>query len=204
MNKPTTQSQRLKDDNLMQYVEQIITNMRAAIATYPEPVPELTVVETALIDFRLSATEAAYRDGRAIRIRQDKRKHLEYLLSELAKYVDTIANKDANLILASGFVLPKETQSYAGPVPKATHLVAHPQQVGSRRIKLKVDRWKGARMYQFQFRKKGETEWSTQFSSKSSCILEGLEMFQEYEFRATYIGISPEPNYSNVVASYVV
>lgn len=204
MSKPTTLSQRLKDDNLMQYVEQIITNMRAAATTFPEPVPGLDVVEAALIDFRLSATEAAYRDARAIRIRKDKKKQLEYLLSELAKYVDTIANKDANVVLASGFSLPKEAQSYAGPVPKATHLRAEPQQVGSRRIKMKVDRWKGARMYQFQFRKKGETEWITQFSSKSTCVLEGLEMFQEYEFRATYVGISPEPNYSNLVASYVV
>ncbi len=204
MSKPTTQSQRLKDDNLMQYAEQIITNMREAVTIYPEPVPGLDTIETALIDFRLSATEAAYRDGRAVRIRRDKKKQLEYLLSELAKYVDTVANKDANLILASGFALPKGAQSYAGPVPKATHLVAEPQQVGSRRIKLKVDRWKGARMYRFDSRKKGETEWSTQFCSKSTCILEGLEMFEEYEFRASYVGINPEPNYSAVVSSYVV
>lgn len=204
MSKPVTQAQRLKDDNLMQYVEQIITNMRAATAMYPEPIPGMDIMEEALTDFRLSATEAAYRDGRAIRIRQDKRKHLEYLLSELAKYVDTVARRDENLVLASGFALPKEAQSYSGSVPTATHLMAQPQEVGSRRIKLKVDRWKGARMYLFQFRKKGETEWSAQFSSKSSCLIEGLEMFQEYEFRATYMGISPEPNYSNIISSYVV
>ncbi len=204
MSKPTTQSQRLKDDNLMQYAEQIITNMREAVAIYPEPQPGLSVIETALIDFRLSATEAAYRDSRAIRLRKDKRTHLEYLISELAKYVDTVANKDENMVLASGFALPKEAQSYAGPVPKASHLRAEPQEVGSRRIKLKVDRWKGARMYRFELRKKGETEWSVHFCSKSTCILDGLEMFEEYEFRATYVGISTEPNYSNVVASYVV
>ena len=204
MNKPTTKSQRLKDDNLMQYVEQIITNMREAVTIFPEPVPGLNTIETALIDFRISATEAAYRDSRAIRLRKDKRTHLEYLISELAKYVDTIAGRDANKVLASGFALPKDAQSYAGPLPKASHLRAEPQEVGSRRIKLKIDRWKGARMYRFEWRKKAETEWSVQFSTKSTCILEGLEIFQEYEFRATYIGINPEPNYSNVVASYVV
>lgn len=204
MNKPTTKSQRLKDDNLMQYVEQILTNMREAVAIFPEPLPGLNTIETALIDFRMSATEAAYRDSRAVRLRNDKRAHLEYLISELAKYVDTIAGRDANKVLASGFALPKDAQSYAGPLPKASHLRAEPQEVGSRRIKLKIDRWKGARIYRFEWRKKGETEWSVQFSTKSTCILEGLEMFQEYEFRATYIGIDPEPNYSNVVASYVV
>lgn len=204
MNKPTTKSQRLKDDNLMQYVEQILTNMREAVAIFPEPLPGLNTIETALIDFRMSATEAAYRDSRAVRLRNDKRAHLEYLISELAKYVDTIAGRDANKVLASGFALPKDAQSYAGPLPKASHLRAEPQEVGSRRIKLKIDRWKGARIYRFEWRKKGETEWSVQFSTKSTCILEGLEMFQEYEFRTTYVGIDPEPNYSNVVASYVV
>lgn len=204
MNKPTTKSQRLKDDNLMQYVEQIMTNMREAVAIFPEPLPGLNTIETALIDFRISATEAAYRDSRAVRLRNDKRAHLEYLISELAKYVDTIAGRDANKVLASGFALPKDAQSYAGPLPKASHLRAEPQEVGSRRIKLKIDRWKGARIYRFEWRKKDETEWSVHFSTKSTCILEGLEMFQEYEFRATYVGIDPEPNYSNVVASYVV
>src|SRR5690606_15310989 len=171
---------------------------------FPEPLPGLNTIETALIDFRMSATEAAYRDSRAVRLRNDKRAHLEYLISELAKYVDTIAGRDANKVLASGFELPKDAQSYAGPLPKASHLRAVPQEVGYRRIQLEINSWIGAHIYRFAGRKKGETEWSVQFSTKSTCILEGLEMFQEYEFRASYLGINPEPNYSDIVASYVV
>src|SRR5690606_21284645 len=124
--------------------------------------------------FRLSATEAAYRDTRAIKIREAKRKELVHLLHELAKYVDTVAQKDVSIILAAGFVPSKEAESYAGYIPKATRLIAKPQEIGSSRIKLKVERWQGARMYQFEFRKKGiETLWSKQLSSKSTCMLEG-------------------------------
>ncbi|WP_140937442.1 hypothetical protein [Sphingobacterium lumbrici] len=205
MRKPTTQSQRLGDTDLMQYTEQIVTKMGEAIAIFPDPVPELNEIETALTDFRLSTTEAAYRDKRAILIRRGKRKELEYLISELSKYVDTVAHNDPTIILAAGFMPTQEAQSFAGPAPKAKRLVAEPQQVGSSRIKLKVDRWKGARMYQFQFRKKGsDAPWSDLLSSKSTCTIEGLEMFGEYEFRATYIGIDPTPNYSEIVSSYVV
>lgn len=205
MKRPTTQSHLLGDDAMMQYVEQIITEMKANEVLFPDPVPALNVVETALAAFRLSATEAAYRDTRAVKIRKAKRKALVYQLRELSKYVDTVAQKDVTIILAAGFVPSKEAESYAGYIPKATRLVAKPQEIGSSRIKLKVDRWEGARMYQFEFRKKGaETAWSVQLCSKSTCLLEELDQFAEYEFRVTYIGINPKPNYSDIVSSYVV
>lgn len=197
-------AQKLKDDNLMQYAAHIITEMRKSAEVFPEPIPGLNGIETALTDFRVSATEAAYRDSRAIRIRNGKRKELEYLLRELSKYVDTVANQDETIILASGFNLKSNAVSYAGLAPKATRLRVESQEVGSSRIKIKINPWKGARMYQFQFRRKGEMEWSTQLNSKSVCIIEGLDMFTEYEFRATYVGINPEPNYSDIVSSYVV
>ena len=204
MTQVVLKTQKLKDDNLMQYATHIITEMRKAVDIFPEPTPGLNGIETALAAFRLSATEAAYRDIRAIRVRDEKRKELEYLLRELSKYVDTVANQNETIILASGFNLKSNATSYAGAVPKATRLQLEPQEVGSRQIKVKVNRWKGARMYRFEWRKKGETEWAVQFSTRSTCILEGLEMFQEYEFRASYLGINPEPNYSDIVASYVV
>ena len=205
MKRPTTQSHLLSDDAMMQYVEQIITKMEANEVLFPDPVPALGVVETALAAFRLSATEAAYRDTRAVKIRKAKRKALVYQLRELSKYVDTVAQKDDTIILAAGFVPSKDPESYAGFIPKATRLIAKTQEVGSSRIKLKVDRWQGARMYQFEFRKKGaETVWSVQLCSKSTCLLEDLDQFEEYEFRVTYIGINPKPNYSDIVLSYVV
>ena len=205
MRKPTTQSHLLGDDAMMQYVEHIITNMKDGKDLFPAPVPSLSVVEAALATFRHSATEAAYRDIRAVKIRKEKRKQLVYLLRELSKYVDTVAKKDVTVILAAGFIPSKDPESYAGYIPKATRLVAKPQEVGSSRIKLKVDRWQGARMYQFEFRKKRtETAWSIQLSSKSTCLLKSLDRFEEYEFRVTYIGIDPTPNYSDTVSSYVV
>src|SRR5690606_29817602 len=194
MNKLKLNEKGQSDVQLMQTAEQILSKMAQEATLFPTPVPELTALETALTAFRNSATEAAYRDTRAILIRKQKRKELVYVLKELAKYVDTIANGDDSIILAAGFSVRKESDSYGGLVPKAQRPIAEPSEIGSGRILLKTEPWAGARMYDFQFRIKGSTEaWNSQLSSKSTCLIEGLETFKEYEFRATYIGIDPTP-----------
>ena len=205
MNKLKLNEKEQTDVQLMQTAEQILSKMTQEPILFPTPVPELTELEHALTVFRNSATEAAYRDTRAILIRKQKRKELVYVLKELAKYVDTVANGNYSIILAAGFGVRKTNGSYSGLVPKAQRPIAEPNQVGSGRVSLKTEPWAGARMYNFQFRIKGSTEnWLSQLSSKSTCVIEGLDTFKEYEFRATYIGIDPTPNFSDVTSSYVL
>ncbi|NGM62124.1 hypothetical protein G5B30_09380 [Sphingobacterium sp. SGG-5] len=205
MSKLTLNEKEQTDVQFMQTAEQILTKMTAESTLFATPIPELSVLETALTAFRAAATEAAYRDTRAILIRNQKRKELVYVLKELAKYVDTVAGDDDSTILAAGFSIRKADDSYKGLVPKAQQPVAEPDQIGSGRITLRTKAWTGARMYNFQYRLKGSTEeWKSQLSSKSSCVIEGLETFKEYEFRATYMGIDPTPNFSDISSSYVL
>lgn len=194
-----------KDVQLMQTAEQIISKMTVNSELFPSPVPSLSVVQNVLTAFRNSVTEAAHRDMRAIMIRNQRKKELLYVLKELGKYVDSIANGDGIIILAAGYSLHKQPVSYRGLVPKAQRPIAKPGEIGSRRIMLRADPWPGARMYNFQYRQKGTAaEWKSQLSSKSSCIIEGLEMFKLYEFRTSYVGIDPTPNFSDSTISYVV
>ncbi|TDQ76612.1 hypothetical protein [Sphingobacterium yanglingense] len=205
MSKLTIKEVRQTDVQLMQTAEQIFTKMTAEATLFATPVPSLATLETALIAFRNSATEAAYRDTRAIIVRKQKRAGLVYLIKELGKYVDTIAKGDDSIILAAGFGLRKANGSYNGLVPKAKAPLAEPNEIGSGRVLLRTSPWVGARMYEFQCRIKGSSEaWASQLSSKSSCMIEGLEQFKEYEFRVTYIGIDPTPNYSDSTSSYVL
>lgn len=205
MKKPITQWYELNDAAIMQYVEQIIVKMDEQAALFPNPTPSLADVAHTLAEFRLAATEAAYRDTRLVKIRVAKRKIMENMLRELAKYVDTICQQDETRIIASGFRASKDPSSYAGYVPMATGLRAEVQGLHSRRIKLKTDPWKGARMYRFEYRLKGsQAPWEMQLCSKSTLLLSGLEQFEEYEFRVSYVGIHPEPNFCRPVSSYVV
>lgn len=194
-----------KDVQLMQLAEQIHTKMGQDSALFPEPMPELSVLQSALVAFRNAATEAAYRDKRAVMIRNQKRQELVYVLKELAKYVDTVAKDNDIVVLAAGFDIRKGSTSYSGLVPKAQRPVAEPSDIGSGRISLRTEPWAGARMYQYQFRVKGsEDGWSTQLSTKSTCAVEGLEAFREYEFRVSFMGIDPRLNYSDVTSSFVL
>lgn len=205
MSKLSIKETRQTDVQLMQTAEQIYTKMTAESTLFETPTPSLATLDATLVAFRLSATEAAYRDTRAIMIRKQKRANLAYVLKELSKYVDTVAKGDDSIVLAAGFNLRKPNSSYDGLVPKAKTPVATPSEIGSGRIKLKTEKWAGARMYDFQCRLKGSSEeWNSQLSSKSVCIIEGLEQFKEYEFRVSYIGINPTPNYSDSTSSYVV
>ncbi len=205
MSRLTLKEKDQKDVQLMQTAEQILTKMSQETILFPEPIPGLSVLEAALSSFRDSATEAAYRDMRAILVRKEKRKELAYVLRELGKYVDTVANNDDTVVLASGFSVRKPNSSFSGPAPKAQGPIAETDHIGSGRITLKTNPWAGARMYNFQFRIKGsEDEWRSQLSSKSTCLIEGLETFKEYEFRATYVGIDPTPNFSDITSSYVL
>lgn len=205
MSKLSIKETRQTDVQLMQTAEQIYTKMTAENTLFETPVPSLTALDAALVAFRLSATEAAYRDTRAIMIRKQKRTELAYVIKELSKYVDTVAKGDDSIVLAAGFGLRKPNDSYDVLAPKAKAPIATPGEIGSGRIKLKTQKWAGARMYDFQCRLKGAPEeWNSQLSTKSSCIIEGLEQFKEYEFRVSYIGINPTPNYSDSTSSYVI
>ena len=194
----------MNDEEVMQYVEQIITKITAESSIFPNPVPELSSIESLLLEFRLAATEAAFNDSRAIRIRNDKRKELEYQVNELKKYVDTVAKNDAVIIQSAGFFLSKTSVKYTGLVPKIKRLTAEPEQLGSLRIKLQANPWKGAHAYRFEYRKVGEADWNIALSTKSTYTLSGLEKFAEYEFRASYLGVNPEPNYSDIVTTHAI
>jgi len=205
MSHVTFNAGNLKDVELMQMAEQILTKMNQEAALFPTPTPDLHILDASLDAFRHAATEASHRDGRAILIRRYKRDELVYLIKELSKYVDTISRGDITVILAAGFTGRKSRNSYNSFVHQAQRPIATPAEIGSGRVKVKTERWVGARMYEFQFRlKEGDGAWHKQLCSKSTCIIEGLQSFKEYEFRVTYIGIDPRPNYSDVTSSFVL
>lgn len=205
MRKPTLRFQKLSAAQSLQYAEQIVGKMQQHPDLFVTPIPSLDDVEAAIAEFRDATTEAAFRDRRAIVLREQRQAELKTLVYELSKYVDTVAAGDEAVVLAAGFVPSKPTTNRAGRAPQPGNLRAINDYVGSARIQLRVDRWGGARLYQFEHRKKGaEHPWQEVMSSKATCVLENLDVFEEYEFRVAYRGVDPELIYSAVVSQYVV
>lgn len=205
MKRPTLHFQNLNAAQLMQYAEQILIKMGQEGDLFATPQPALSDVEDSLAVFRMSAAEAAFNDRRAILLRNTQRRELEGLLYELSKYVDTVAAGDESLVLASGFVPTRSRKSTGGRIPKAANLRVEPEGLGTGNVAVRVDRWEYARMYCFEYRQKGSQEpWQQLLSTRSNAVVEGLTPFEEYEFRATYLGVDPKPNYSDVLSSYAL
>lgn len=205
MGKPKLNFNNLNTASLAQYAEQILGKMTQESTLFATPVPSLETLENALTAYIAATTEAAFKDTRAIEVRKEKRAALEEVIYELSKYVDTIAKGNRAVILASGFIPSKPNSTRYGIAPKPENIHAASGRVGSGRIQLRVPAWAGANMYQFEFRKKdANTPWQLLISSKSTCAIEGLDSFQEYEFRVAYRGADPTIVYSDVVSCFAV
>jgi len=205
MGKPKLNFDKLSTASLAQYAEQILGKMTQETELFVTPVPALETLENALTAYIAATTEAAFRDTRAIELRKERRSELEDVIYELSKYVDTIAKGNRSIVLAAGFLPTNASTGRYGRAPKPESPRATPDYVGSGRIQLKVPAWAGARMYQFEFRRKGaETPWQLLISSKSSCAVEGLDIFQEYEFRVAYRGADPAIVYSDTVSCFAI
>lgn len=205
MRKPTTDFKNLDSAQLIQFGEEIVKKMEEHDTIFVTPIPSLTAISAAIVDFRKSVANAAFNDRQAISIRKESRAELEYLINELAKYVDTMARGNATIILSAGFVPSKEATYAIDPNPKAMNLRVEPVGLGTTRVIAKVEPWKKARYYQFEYRKKGSSaEWEKILSTKAVLEINNLVAFEEYEFRATYLSRDTTPNYSDVISTFAL
>jgi len=205
MKKPTTRFRDLDATQLLQFAEEICHKIGEHRTLFVTPTPDLSTLSAATAVFRDAVTEAAFRDRRAISFRNDQRKELETVISDLAKYVDIVARGNETIILSAGFQPTKDRRPGSRFNPKAEKLEAAPRGLGTSQVRVKVAPWEKARYYQFEYRKKeAGAEWNRLLSSRSVAYIGNLDPFQEYEFRVTYLGKDTTPNYSDVVATYAL
>ena len=204
MKKPTLQSRETNAAKLLQYAENILLKMTENADLFPEPDPTLAELDTAIADFRQAVSEAAHRDMRMVELKNQQQVVLRRVIYHLSLYVDRVAQGNVATILAAGFLPSKDAES-AGPGPKPTDFRVTLRQPNSQTVGLHVKAWKPALVYQFEYRKVADGgDWVRVLSSKSTCVVEGLEKLEEYEFRVAYIGTDPTVTYSDAVRSYVL
>jgi len=205
MKKPTMNFKNLDVAQLLQFAEEIHDKMTLNGDIFATPTPDLATLAAATTDYRDAATEAAFNDRRAISFRNDKRKELETVISDLSKYVEMTARGNQTIILSAGFLPTKDPSPDNGVNPKVERLAVQPQGLGSLTVAAKVTPWEKARYYQFEYRKKeAGAEWNQMLSPTATLDIENLEAFQEYEFRASYLGKSTTPVYSDVVSTFAL
>ena len=205
MKKPTLNFKNLDAAQLLQFAAEIHDKMTENSDIFTSPTPDLATLTDATTAYGDAVTEAAFGDRRAISFRNDKRGELEIVISDLAKYVDIIARGNQTIILSAGFRPTKDSSPDNGSNPKAERFEVEPRGLGTLQVTARVAPWKKARYYQFEYRKKEVgAEWKRKLSATATLQIDNLEAFQEYEFRASYLGKSTVPNYSDVLSTFAL
>lgn len=189
---------------LLHYAERIFKKMTENATMFVNPVPELATLEEKLIAYRAAYAEADFRDKRAVIVKGKTGRELQEVIYRLSHYVDAVAKGDTEIIVAAGFTASQPTTTSIGRTPQATNLRVEHVQVGTGRLRIRVASWKYARLYQYDYRKKGTEAWTSVLHTKSVLEASGLDTMQEYEFRASYVGTDVTPNYSAIVTALVV
>lgn len=204
MAKPTLSSKIGTEAKLLRYAENVLAKTAENASIFPEPQPSLDDLSAAIEQFKDSITEASFRDMRQVVIKNQHAAALKDVLYGLALYVETIAVGDPAIVLAAGFIPSKDVREPIGLSPKPHNARAAVRDAGTQSVHVQVDRWKYARYYQFEYRKIGsDDEWVRILSTRSRIHVTGLEYLKEYEFRVTYLGPDPTPNYSETVCCAV-
>lgn len=189
---------------LLRYAEHIFLKMTENADLFTAPNPDLTVLQSALTAYREAYAEATFRDKRAVILKQQQGAELQEVIYRLSQYVDAVAQGNPATILAAGYDVGQPTTNRVGRTPKAENLRVEHIQVGTGIVQLKVQPWRPARLYRYEYRKVGTETWDGVLGSKSTQELSGLDMLQTYEFRASYIGTDTTPNYSDITTAIVV
>jgi hypothetical protein len=167
----------------------------------PTPQPTPAALQTAVDDLT-SANTAANTGGKEEKVLRDqKRDALIALLKQEAVYVTMIANGDTAIMLSAGFDISK-IPSPIGPLPKPAKFVVSSPQKGW--LQASLEAINGAKNYQYEYKKVGDTEWTVVPSTKRRLVLQGLESAKEYLMRVLPIGASEERAYSDVISAVVI
>src|SRR5690606_3329326 len=152
----------------------------------------------------ISYAQASFRDKRAVILKAQHGEKLQDVIRRLAHYVEGVAAGDEAIIVAAGFRPSRSSHVSLGRTPKPENLRVEHIQVGSGSIRLRVNAWRPARLYQYEYRKKGTEQWSSGMQTKSSLEMSNLDMLEEYEFRVSYIGSDVTLNYSDLITAWVI
>jgi hypothetical protein len=191
---------RFINAELVDKVQTVIDSLTASMVI-TTPQPTIAQLQTGLDDLS-AAMAAANTGGKEQRvIRDQKRADMIALMKQEAQYVTMVANGDVATMLNAGFDVSK-ISSPIGPLPKPVKFKVTSPQKGWLQLSLKAIR--GAKNYQYEYRKVGDTLWTVVPSSKAKIIIQGLESVTEYIARVLPVGTSDEMTYSDEITGTVI
>ena len=170
---------------------------------FPNPKPELPVVEKAFLDFQVAVSIAGRNDRTLSSAKNDKKAELIGILDELNDYVTTTSNGDKTMLLSSGFDIAgiKSTSQTLAPIEQLDVEIGPPGQAITR-----IKRVAGARAYIHQCTPDPitpESEWMSETVTDSENTFTNLKSIAKYWFRVIAIGRGKQTVYSVLVSRVI-
>jgi hypothetical protein len=157
-------------------------------ADFPTPTPSMEVYSAALSDFINNVGKAGSRDINAVAAKNASRKVLIELSITLGAYVMLTANGDREKLLTTNFPTRKQAQPVVLGKPGNFRCT---NGLNPGELLLKIDTMDGVVSFNFMHTPYPIQEgaaWTTVSSSKSSCLITGLQPGTRYAFRVPALG----------------
>ena len=155
---------------------------------FPTPTPSLDDYSAAVGDFLSKLGKAGTRDLNAIAAKNESRKVLIDLSTLLGVYATLTANGNQDMLLSTN--LPQRKQPQPVVLGKPSNFRCT-NGINPGELLLKIDTMHGVASFNFMYTQypiqEGAT-WTTVSSSKSTCLISGLEPGKKYAFRVAAIG----------------
>src|SRR5690606_3257159 len=180
-------------DHVFRTFVRVLLGKMTGNLNYTDPEPPLSVIETKLETFETALDNVSRIDKLSIETKNAARADLESSLRTLCYYVNQQGKGDATVLLSSGFDINKVKES-PGPLPPPGGFFVTAVSKGKMKVGVKANKY--AQMYMFQYKPADEEVWTEVTSGKSRIILEDLESYRVYDFRATYIGTNPSRSFT--------
>ena len=190
---------QLADAKLFTFAQNVTTSMANAVAVYPTPVPTLADVNTALGNYAELLQLAADRSKVQVVLKNQAKRDLLVLLSQLADYVNLTGQGDERVLVKSGFILNKVPQPVSLKAPTRV-LVLDGGNSGE--LVLKFKSVTGASSYLFQYTTDAmlsEESWVSIPATTTSYTFTGLTKGSTYYCRAVAVGSNQQLMNSIVV-----
>ncbi|THU41094.1 hypothetical protein FAM09_02965 [Niastella caeni] len=201
-NKVNTSFNRGRDGDLVNESYVVIDNMTDN-TYFPNPNPTVAVLKQATQEYQQSLYDASGRDQKLVAIKDNKRTVLRAVLTQLAEYVNSVANGNREILLSSGFKLTKNRGEADDlrPIGDLEVRTDAPEQATVR-----IKRVPGAKAYVYEYTTgvvTNESIWIARTITEPSYTFRGLQSGVKYSFRVIAIGRGEKSVFSPILSRFI-
>lgn len=200
--KVNTSFNRGRDGDLVNDGYRVVDHMTDN-SHFPTPNPTVALLKQATQEYQQALYDAAGRDQKLVAIKDNRRAVLRSMLTQMAEYVNSVADGDREKLLSSGFKLAKNRgeDGYLRPISELEVRIDTPEQAI-----LRIKKVAGAKAYVHEYTTgvvTNESVWVAKTTTEPFYTFKGLQSGVKHSFRVIAIGRGEKSVYSPIVSRFI-